>query len=98
MLHSTAIFRAPIDAAAPGRSASVPCTKITLRSLHQDLSMRHRPLLSFALFLLALAIAAPILAADMPERVPSPTLDRIKRTGTITFAYREGAPPFSFKS
>lgn len=28
----------------------------------------------------------------------SPTLDRIKATGTVTFAYRDGAAPFSFKS
>jgi glutamate/aspartate transport system substrate-binding protein len=28
----------------------------------------------------------------------SPTLDRIKASGTITFAYREGAAPFSFKA
>jgi ABC-type amino acid transport substrate-binding protein len=28
----------------------------------------------------------------------SPTLDRIKATGTVTFAYRDGAPPFSFKA
>jgi ABC-type amino acid transport substrate-binding protein len=28
----------------------------------------------------------------------SPTLDRIKTTGTITFAYRDGAAPFSFKA
>src|SRR5450432_3557453 len=28
----------------------------------------------------------------------SPTLDRIKASGTITFAYRDGAAPFSFKA
>jgi len=28
----------------------------------------------------------------------SPTLDRIKATGTVTFAYRDGAPPFSFRA
>jgi ABC-type amino acid transport substrate-binding protein len=28
----------------------------------------------------------------------SPTLDRIKSTGTVTFAYRDGAAPFSFKA
>jgi glutamate/aspartate transport system substrate-binding protein len=28
----------------------------------------------------------------------SPTLDRIKATGTVTFAYRDGAAPFSFKA
>jgi len=27
----------------------------------------------------------------------SPTLDRIKSTGVVTFAYRDGAAPFSFK-
>ena len=28
----------------------------------------------------------------------SPTLERIKATGTMTFAYRDGAAPFSFKA
>jgi len=28
----------------------------------------------------------------------SPTLDRIKATGTVTFAYRDGASPFSYKA
>ena len=28
----------------------------------------------------------------------SPTLDRIKATGTVNFAYRDGAAPFSFKA
>ena len=37
------------------------------------------------------ALAASALAA-------SPVLDRIKSTGTITFAYRAGAAPFSFKA
>jgi ABC-type amino acid transport substrate-binding protein len=62
--------------------------------------MRHRSCLSFAVLALGLALAAPmpVAAADVPDSPPSPTLDRIKRTGTITLAYREGAAPFSFKS
>jgi ABC-type amino acid transport substrate-binding protein len=37
--------------------------------------------------------ALPVAAAD----VPSPILERVKRTGVIHFAYREVAAPFSFK-
>ena len=33
----------------------------------------------------------------MPAAAASPTLDRIKQKGVITFAYRDGAAPFSFK-
>jgi ABC-type amino acid transport substrate-binding protein len=43
-----------------------------------------------ALAFLGSSPAAPAFAA-------SPTLDRIKEKGAITFAYREGAAPFSFK-
>ncbi len=32
-----------------------------------------------------------------PAAATSATLDRIKETGTITFGYRDGAPPFAFK-
>ena len=32
-----------------------------------------------------------------PAAAASPTLDRIKQKGSITFAYRDGAAPFSFK-
>ena len=46
------------------------------------------------IFLCALAIAAIAGAAT----AASPTLDRIKATGTVTFAYRDGAAPFSFKA
>jgi len=44
-----------------------------------------------------LAPPPPAAAADAPPSPVSPTLDRIKRTGVITLAYREGAAPFSFK-
>jgi ABC-type amino acid transport substrate-binding protein len=40
--------------------------------------------------LCALLLAGTALAA-------SPTLDRIAATGTITFGYRDGAAPFSFR-
>jgi glutamate/aspartate transport system substrate-binding protein len=43
------------------------------------------------------AIVQPAAAADAPAQAPSATLDRIKRTGTIHFAYREGVAPFSFR-
>ena len=56
--------------------------------------MRRFPLLAAALVVLGAALAAPPAAA---VDAPAPTLDRIKRTGTITFAYRESAAPFSFK-
>ena len=36
----------------------------------------------------------PVLAE---AAAPSPTLDRIKETGAITFGYRDDAAPFSFK-
>jgi ABC-type amino acid transport substrate-binding protein len=59
--------------------------------------MRRSPLSSVTLAVLAaiLAIPLPLSAADAPV---SATLDRIKRAGTITFAYRDGAAPFSFKA
>ncbi len=42
-------------------------------------------------FLAVAATALPALAAD------GPVLERIRSSGTVTFAYREGAAPFSFK-
>ena len=54
--------------------------------------------LSAALVVLTALLAAPIPApaADAPAAA-SPTLERIKRTGAIRLAYREGAAPFSFR-
>ena len=49
-----------------------------------------------SLRLLLCAIAAAALAGG--AAAASPTLDRIKATGTVTFAYRDGAAPFSFKA
>ena len=43
------------------------------------------------------AFVPPVVAADPPPQTPSAALDRIKRTATIHFAYREGAAPFSFR-
>jgi glutamate/aspartate transport system substrate-binding protein len=37
------------------------------------------------------------LTASVAATGASPTLDRIRDTGTVTFAYREAAAPFSFK-
>ena len=54
------------------------------------LSVLSRPFL--ALFVM-LAGTLPVAAAD----VASPALERIKRTATIHFAYREAAAPFSFR-
>jgi len=51
-----------------------------------------KPLLRFFLCALAASGIAGVAAAA------SPTLDRIKATGTVTFAYRDGAAPFSFKA
>ncbi len=44
--------------------------------------------------------SAPPSRRESPARplAASPTLDRIKATGTVTFAYRDGAAPFSFKA
>jgi len=46
------------------------------------------------LFLCAIAASGCFSVAE----AASPTLDRIKATGTVTFAYRSGAAPFSFKA
>jgi ABC-type amino acid transport substrate-binding protein len=46
------------------------------------------------LFLCAVAATAIAGVAD----AASPTLDRIRATGTVTFAYRDGASPFSFRA
>ena len=48
---------------------------------------------AFAAVCVTLAGTLPVAAAD----ATSPALERIKRTGTIHFAYREGAAPFSFR-
>lgn len=57
--------------------------------------MRRLFLLAAASFAFCAAVLAPPPAAAADA--PSPTLERIKRTGAITFAYRDGAAPFSFK-
>jgi glutamate/aspartate transport system substrate-binding protein len=49
---------------------------------------------SLRFFLCAIAAAGVVDTAA----AASPTLDRIKASGTITFAYRDGAAPFSFKA
>ncbi len=61
--------------------------------------MRRFSLLAAALFVLCAGLVFPPAgdAADASPLPVSPALDRIKRTGVITFAYREGAAPFSFK-
>lgn len=61
--------------------------------------MRRFSLLAAALFVLCGALLVPpvVDAADAPPVPVSPALDRIKRSGVITFAYRDGAAPFSFK-
>lgn len=41
--------------------------------------------------------AAAVSAASADVRSASPTLERIRRTGTVTLAYRDGARPFSFR-
>ncbi len=43
---------------------------------------------SIAVSIVAVGLAGPVAAA-------SPTLDRIKATGKVTFGYRDNAPPFS---
>jgi ABC-type amino acid transport substrate-binding protein len=44
----------------------------------------------------ALGVACAMLVPT-PAQAASTTLDRIRQTGTITFGYREGAPPFSYR-
>jgi glutamate/aspartate transport system substrate-binding protein len=45
-----------------------------------------------------LVVAALLSCFAAGALAASPALDRIKASGTITFAYRDGAAPFSFKS
>jgi ABC-type amino acid transport substrate-binding protein len=45
----------------------------------------------------ASALAGLLLACSFAVEAASATLDRIRQTGTIQLAYREGAPPFSFR-
>jgi len=62
--------------------------------------MHRRPLLAAVLFAFCagfLVPSPPAAAADAPPPAVGPTLERIKRTGAINFAYRAGAAPFSFK-
>lgn len=50
-------------------------------------------------FIAAAAVALAAAGAGVGiAAAASPTLDRIKATGTVTFAYRDGAPPFSFRA
>lgn len=68
-------------------------------SIHTAILMRRFSLLAAAFVLLCAGSAVPLLAdaADAPPPPNSPTLDRIKRSGVIRLAFREGAAPFSFK-
>jgi ABC-type amino acid transport substrate-binding protein len=50
-----------------------------------------------AAFVALVAWALPAAAADAPAQAPSAALERVKRTATIRFAYREAAAPFSFR-
>jgi glutamate/aspartate transport system substrate-binding protein len=58
--------------------------------------MRSFQLLAVALLALGAALAAPSRALATAAQ-SSPTLERIKRAGVITLAYRDAAAPFSFK-
>ena len=54
-----------------------------------------RIFLLFAVAQMALAIGASVVSESAVAQ--SPTLNRIKATGTITFGYRDNAVPFSYK-
>jgi ABC-type amino acid transport substrate-binding protein len=54
-------------------------------------------LAQFAVIAGLAALAFGPVAATAADVVNSPTLERVKRTATIRFAYREGSAPFSFK-
>ncbi|MFO1303561.1 MAG: amino acid ABC transporter substrate-binding protein [Burkholderiales bacterium] len=63
-----------------------------------SLAIRPRPfdmLARIRLALLPLAASFAVALAAGDAAAASPTLDRIKATGTITFGYRDGAAPFS---
>jgi len=62
----------------------------------QILPSRSVPTANNSLRLFLFAAAATTFAGVAVAA--SPTLDRIKATGTVTFAYRDGASPFSFKA
>lgn len=51
----------------------------------------------FAVIAGLVALASGPVASAAVNVANSPTLERVKRTGTIHFAYREGTAPFSFK-
>ena len=79
-----------------------PCGRVRAKlvaSFQTAILMRRFSLLAAAFFLLCAGSAVPLLAdaADVPPPPNSPTLDRIKRSGVIRLAFREGAAPFSFK-
>jgi len=61
--------------------------------------MRRISLLVAAFLTVCAGVVAlpPAEAVTAPPQAASPTLDRIKRTGVVTFAYREEAAPFSFR-
>ncbi len=50
----------------------------------------------FSAAVVALGVACAMLVPT-PAQAASTTLDRIRQTGAITFGYREGAPPFSYR-
>jgi ABC-type amino acid transport substrate-binding protein len=56
------------------------------------------PVRTYILFSAALvAFGMACIGVAQGAAAASPTLERIKQTGSIVFSYRNGAPPFSFK-
>lgn len=87
---ATAVPPAPRRAAggqAPGLRAKLERPIFTVISMIRPAFFAALPIA----FLAVAATALPALAAD------GPVLERIRSSGTVTFAYREGAAPFSFK-
>jgi ABC-type amino acid transport substrate-binding protein len=62
-------------------------------------SARRQPLAFSTQSMAALRVLAVLIAASLLAGIAmaSPTLDRIKATGTVTFGFRDAAPPFSVR-
>lgn len=80
---------------------SLPSTKENGSESHATLARSFRPVMSPMRFaslcrmLPTLALVVGSMQAALPAAAA--TLDRIKESGAVTFGYRDGAEPFSFK-
>ena len=76
-----------------------PSTPVSRRASHAKLraaASRCIPIAFMTVSRFLVSLVAAWLVAGMAAAA-SPTLERIKASGTVTFGYREGAAPFSAK-